>query len=106
LSDPEQQKQLLLRQVDLVVCFDVFGHLLNAEVDSMLSCIFDHLDASFLLVSNRRDAHSMDYLRREKTRNEGIDLERHRLFAGRHPNRMKEIPALCLNDFFDLYKLK
>ena len=106
LSVPDQQKQLRLTQTDLVVCLDVFGHLLNPEVDSLLGFIIDDLDARLFLVTNRRDAHSMEYLCREKTRNEGIDLEQHRLFLQHHPNRLKQTPALGPNDFFDLYDLR
>jgi len=105
LSDPAEQRRLSLRQADLVVCLDVIGHLLNNEVNSLLRFIFYDIAAKFFLVSNRREAGSGDYLRREKTRLEGIDIEQHPLFIERHPKRVKQFPALYPNDVFDLYDL-
>jgi len=105
LSDPRQQQSLLLRNVDLVVCLDVLGHLLNKEVDSLMRFIFYDVQARFFLVTNRREEGSVDYLKREKTRFEGIDIEQHPLFLERHPRRLKQIPGLYPNDFFVLYEL-
>lgn len=104
-SNPNDQKQLNVRKVDLVTCLDVFGHLLNNEVDSLLRFILCDLETEFLLVTNRREAGSTDYLKREKTRFEGIDLEQHPLFLKRKPIRLKQVPGLFPNDFFELYSL-
>jgi hypothetical protein len=106
LTNQRDQSQLSMRQADLVVCLDVFGHLLNNEVSSLLRFILCDLDITYFLVTNRREAGSTDYLWREKTREEGIDLEVHPLFIERHPTRLKQIPALYPNDFFDLYELR
>lgn len=105
LSAPADQKKLALRTADMVVCLDVFGHLLNHEVASLLQFIFDDLAVKFLLVTNRREETSAEYLARPKTRSEGIDLEPHPLFRARHPKRVKQIAALHPNDYFDLYDL-
>ncbi len=105
LSDPEQQKMLPVREVDLVTCLDVFGHMLNQEVDSLLNFVLNDLDARLLLVTNRRDESSTDYLQREKTRHQGIDIEQHPLFLERQPKRVKQVPGHYPDDFFDLYDL-
>ena len=105
LSNAKHQKRLTVRVVDLIVCLDVFGHLLNSEVDSLLEFILYEITARFFLVTNRREPGSLDYLNHEKTRNEGIDLEQHPLFVKRQPNRLKQIPGLYPNDFFELYDL-
>lgn len=106
VTDPAQQPRLLLKEVDLVVCLDVFGHLLAREVDSLLSFILHGLKAKLLLVTNRREPGSTDYLRREKSRKEGIDLEQHPLFLTTQPSRLRQFPALYPMDFFDLYQLR
>ena len=105
LSNPEEQPKLNFRDPDLVVCFDVFGHLLNKEVDALLKFILQDLNAQHLLATNRREPGSADYLQREKSRTEGIDLEQHSLFSKCRPERLRQFPALYPNDFFDLYKL-
>lgn len=106
VTDPTQQRQLLVKEVDLVICLDVFGHLLTREVDSLVSFILHGLRAKLFLVTNRREAGSTDYLRREKSRCEGIDLEQHPLFLTTRPKRLRQFPALYPQDFFDLYQLK
>ncbi len=105
LSDPRQHELLAMRDADLIVCLDVFGHLLNSEVDSLLRLILHGLNGKLFLVTNRREPGSADYLRREKTRHEGIDLEQHPLFVKHGPRRVKQVPGLYPNDFFDLYDL-
>jgi hypothetical protein len=105
LSDPEEQRVLSLRDADLVTCLDVFGHLLNKEVDSLLNFIFYEIQAKLFLVTNRRDATSGNYLKHEKSRHEGIDLEIHPSFMKRRPLRVKQLAGLYPNDFFDLYDL-
>jgi hypothetical protein len=66
---------------DLVTALDVFGHMLNAEVDGLLHFILNESGTRLFLVTNRRDATSQDYLKREKTRHEGIDLTSHTRFS-------------------------
>jgi hypothetical protein len=105
LSDPAQQKSLALKKVDLVICFDVFGHLLNKEVDALLPFILNGLDAKYFLVTNRREITSREFLTREKTRLEGIDLEAHPSFVKRAPKRIKQVPGVYPKDSFDLYDL-
>ncbi|MGH9196957.1 MAG: class I SAM-dependent methyltransferase [Acidimicrobiia bacterium] len=105
LSDPEEQQRLTVRQADLVMCLDVFGHLLNKEVDSLLRFVLHDMTTRFFLVTNRREPGSDAYLRREKNRMEGIDLEHHPLFREHRPRRLKQTPALFPNDFFDLYEI-
>jgi hypothetical protein len=105
LSDPAEQRLLAVKNADLLTCFDVFGHLLNREVDSLLQFIFSGCAVKFILVTNRRDAESARYLVREKSRFEGIDLERHPLFIERRPQRLKRVPGLYPDDYFDLYRL-
>lgn len=106
IADRAQQPRLLLKEVDLLICLDVFGHLLTQEVDSLLSFILHGLKARLFLVTNRREAGSTDYLRREKSRREGIDLEQHPLFIKAQPKRLRQFPALYPQDFFDLYQLR
>jgi hypothetical protein len=105
LINPDQQKLLTVRKADLVLCLDVIGHLLNDEVDSLLRFILYDLDVRLFLVTNRREPGSTDYLRRDKTRSEGIDIEKHPLFVQRRPRRVKQHPSLYSNDLFDLYDL-
>jgi hypothetical protein len=105
LSNPDEQKQLKVKQVDLITCLDVFGHLLNHEIDSLLPFILDGVQAKMLLLTNRREPGSTDYLTRAKTRLEGIDLEQHPVFLRRNPKRLKQISGLYPNDFFELYDL-
>jgi len=90
---------------DLVTALDVFGHMLNAEVDGLLDFILNESGARFFLVTNRRDPTSRDYLKREKTRHEGIDLTGHPLFVRRAPRCVKQVAALYPGDSFDLYAL-
>jgi hypothetical protein len=105
LSNPAEQAQLSVTNADLLISFDVFGHLLNREVDSLLQFILSGCAVRYWLVTNRRDANSGGYLTREKSRVEGIDLELHPLFRKRTPVRVKQIPGLYPGDFFDLYKM-
>ncbi len=51
----------LRNSYDLVISLDVFGHLLNPELDKMVSFIFSQLKGKFLLVKNRRDATSSNF---------------------------------------------
>jgi 2-polyprenyl-3-methyl-5-hydroxy-6-metoxy-1,4-benzoquinol methylase len=90
---------------DLVTALDVFGHMRNAEVDGLLDFILNESGARLFLVTNRRDATSRDYLKREKTRHEGIDLTGHPLFVRRAPRCLKQVTALHPGDSFDLYAL-
>lgn len=106
VTDPNQQQSLLLKDADLVLCLDVFGHLLSREVDSLLTFILHGLKSRLFLVTNRREAGSADYLRREKSRSEGIDIEQHPLLLTTQPKRLHQFPALYPKDFFDLYQLK
>ena len=79
---------------DLVTALDVFGHMLNDEVDGMLDFILNESGARLFLVTNRRDATSRDYLSRPKSRHEGIDLTAHPLFVRRAPRCVRQVPAL------------
>ena len=106
LGDPDQQAELQLRGADLVACLDVIGHMLNAEVDALLELVLQRLTARLFLVTNRRDAQSAEFLVREKSRYEGIDIERHPLFETRRPERVMRLSALYPGDFYDLYTLK
>jgi hypothetical protein len=90
---------------DLLTALDVFGHMLNAEVDGLLDFVLNESGARFFLVTNRRDATSLDYLKREKTRHEGIDLTGHPAFVRRAPRCLRHVPALYPGDSFDLYGL-
>jgi Methyltransferase domain len=105
LSNPTEQAQLSVTNADLLISFDVFGHLLNREVDSVLQFIFSRCAVRYWLVTNRRDLRSGEYLTREKSRIEGIDLELHPLFRERKPVRVKQTQGLYPGDFFDLYKM-
>src|SRR5690606_15628174 len=105
LSNRSEQPKIAMSRPDLVICFDVFGHLLNREVDALLDFIVNGLQAKHFLVTNRRVAGSADYLRREKTRLEGIDLEVHPLFKRRSPRRVRQSPGVYPGDSFDLYVL-
>lgn len=104
LSDPSDQASLELSQVDLVVCLDVFGHLLNSEVDSLLAFLIEELCPTYVLVTNRRDGDAQDYLSNAKTRHQGIDLEVHPQMIAAEPERLWSIPALYEGDSFDLYR--
>jgi hypothetical protein len=105
LSDPVEQRLLSVKNAGMLVCLDVFGHLLNREVDSLLQFILTDCTVRYFLVTNRRDSASVGYLKHDKTRFEGIDLEQHPLLVARKPERVKQIPGLYPNDFFDLYRM-
>jgi len=92
------------RHWDLVVCVDVIGHLLNAEVSSLLRVLVHDLNFRYLLLTNRRDGQSLQYLTREKTRHEGIDVEKHPIFREGRFVRLAGIPALYPGDSFDFYE--
>jgi predicted TPR repeat methyltransferase len=102
---PERDRVAAAGPFDLVTALDVFGHLLNAEVDGLLEFILEESGARWFLVTNRRDAASRDYLKRPKTRHEGIDLTAHPLFVRRAPRCVRQVPALYPGDSFDLYAL-
>jgi predicted TPR repeat methyltransferase len=106
LSNPRDQQRLKPRDFDLVTTLDVFGHLLNEEVDSLLRFILDDLDVTYWLVTNRRDGESADYLTRPKSRHEGIDLEAHPRMQERGLRRVWQTPAAFPGDYFDLYELR
>jgi hypothetical protein len=107
LTQPGRDAALDLRLTaepwDLVMVLDVFGHLINAEVDAMLDCLFNRCRARYLLVTNRRGAGA--YLTREKSRLEGIDVSLHPHFIQRRPATVRSFPALFPGDFFDVYDL-
>jgi cyclopropane fatty-acyl-phospholipid synthase-like methyltransferase len=105
LCDLNDQTKLSIKKADLIVCIDVFGHLLNNEVDSLLEFILNNFEGKFLLLTNRREKGSEDYLKREKTRHEGIDLEKHPLFIKHKLTLLHREPGLYPNDFFDFYQL-
>ncbi len=102
----EEQKLISLTKVDLVLCLDVFGHLLNKEVGLLLELILNNINAKYLLVVNRRGSGSTDYTKQEKSRLEGIDIEEHPLFRVYSSSRLQQVPSLYPNDFYDLYNLK
>lgn len=102
---PERGRVAAAGPFDLVSALDVFGHMLNAEVDGLLDFILNESAARLFLVTNRRDATSRDYLQRQKTRHEGIDLTAHPLFVRRAPRCLRQVPALYPADSFDLYAL-
>jgi len=106
LSNAADQRQLQLRKVDLVVCLDVIGHMLNREVDALLRFILGKLEARYFLVADRRDERSTEYLVREKSRYEGIDIEFHPVFEQHAPRRVLQQAALLPGDVYDLYELR
>ncbi len=80
--------------------------MLNREVDSLLRFILGKREARYLLVVNRRDAQSSEYLVREKSRYEGIDIECHPVFEQHAPRRVLQLAALLRDDVYDMYELK
>jgi cyclopropane fatty-acyl-phospholipid synthase-like methyltransferase len=103
---PDRGRVAAAGPFDLVSALDVFGHLLNPEVDGLLEFIFTESGARLFLVTNRRDATSREYLQRAKTRHEGIDLTAHPLFVRHAPRCVRQVPALYPGDSFDLYALR
>lgn len=101
----ERSRVVAAGPFDLVTALDVFGHMLNAEVDGLLDFILNESGARLFLVTNRRDGTSRNYLQRPKTRHEGIDLTAHPLFVQRAPRCVRQVPALYPGDSFDLYEL-
>lgn len=106
LSRRADQKKLEPKRADLVSCLDVIGHMRNAEVESLLRFMLRDLDARYLLVANRRDELSAEYLVREKSRYEGIDIEHHPVFLRRAPRRVLQLRALYPGDWYDVYDLQ
>jgi len=103
LSDIAEQARLAEKSFDLAICFDVIGHLLNDEVDRLLSFVIEELDIRYFLVTNRHDAQSERYLVRPKTRHEGINIQKHPLFARLHAMPVFTQEARYPGDFFELY---
>lgn len=106
LATAKGQRQLKFTNPDMVATLDVFGHLLNPEVDALLSFILNDLDARYWLLTNRRDEHSADYLTHPKSRHEGIDLAAHPLMLARNPRRLWQVGASFPDDYFELYELQ
>jgi hypothetical protein len=100
----EGREETARSQWDLTLCVDVFGHLTNREVSTLLSYLVDEIKTRYLLVTNRRDLDSCRYLAREKSRHEGIDIEVHSTFIRGDFEKVIQIPALYPNDWFDLYR--
>jgi hypothetical protein len=103
LTVPGAAARLPRNNWDLITCVDVFGHLVNDEVSRLLGFLTQSAGARYLLVTNRRDADSSAYLSREKSRDEGIDIEFHPIFQQSAFRRTAEMAALYPGDFFDLY---
>ena len=91
---------------DLVVCFDVIGHLLNPEVDRLLDFVISRSGAKLFLVTNRRDENSELYLSRPKTRHEGINVQKHPIFVERDLAPIWKKNAEYPGDVFELYPLR
>lgn len=106
LTNPTTHAGLRDTDAELIMCLDVFGHLVNAEVSVLLDFIFTTSRTRFFLVTNRRDDKSLQYLTREKSRHEGIDLERHPIFLRHVPTKLSSRKAEFPNDWFDLYQLR
>lgn len=98
------QARLSARNADLIICLDVFGHLLNKEVDSLLRFILCDLDSQYILLTNRREEGSADYLKRRKSRLEGIDLEYHPCFVEAKLDLVTRSEGKFPNDFYDCYR--
>jgi hypothetical protein len=106
-GNPEDFKSIaVLGPWDLIMALDIFGHLLNREVDTMLDFVLNHSGARYFMVTNSRDDNSRDYLIRPKSRHQTIDLEAHPLFIKKQPKRVKELATLELAEFFDVYALR
>ena len=105
LTSPDVQKMLDSMLYDLVVCLDLLGHLLNSEVDHVIDFVIHRITAKYLLITNRRDENSELYVMRPKTRHEGINIQKHKVFQeyGLAPiwGEKAEFPG----DFFEFYKL-
>lgn len=102
LTEGSDQQKLRDRKWDLIVCLDVFGHLLNDEVTSLVKFLMHEVQGQYLVLTNRRDDLSRNYLSEEKSRHHGIDLEVHPDFS---MTRIEQRPALYPDDWFDLYRL-
>lgn len=105
ITAAQEQKKLRDQPYDLVVCFDAFGNLLNDEIDRFLSFLFQEIDARYLLITNRRDGQSELYLHRPKTREEGINVQAHRIFQDYRLIPVWQRKALFPGDYFELYKM-
>jgi 2-polyprenyl-3-methyl-5-hydroxy-6-metoxy-1,4-benzoquinol methylase len=94
-----------IQSYDLVICFDVIGHLLNPEVDRLLEFVLHPGRGKYLLLTNRRDEASERYLTRPKTRHEGINVQKHPLFLKLGLEPIWQTKAQYPGDFFELYAL-
>jgi len=106
-ANPEDFKSIsALGPWDLIMALDIFGHLLNREMDAMLDFVLKYSGARYFMVTNSRDDHSRDFLMRPKSRHQTVDLEAHPLFIKRQPKRIKEVATLEPAEFFDVYALR
>ena len=105
ITSEQEQTELDLQPFDLVVCIDVFGHLLNEELDRVLTFLLTEVEAKYLLVTNRRDARSELYLRRPKSRREGVNVQAHRVFQQRRLAPVWQREAEYPGDLFELYEI-
>ncbi|GEM_PF-3428348 len=105
LSAKRDQDKLAIRSCDLIICFDVLGHMLNEEIERFLHFIFYDLDARYILLTNRRDEGSELYLQRPKSRHEGINIQEHPIFKKHELAPVWKEKAEYPGDFFELYEL-
>lgn len=105
LSKKDDQSRLQLQSCDLILCFDVIGHMLNDEIDRFLEYVFYHLNGRYLLLTNRIDEKSERYLQRPKSRLEGINIQKHPLFLKHQLKPVWKKKAAYPGDFFELYDL-
>ncbi len=105
MGDRRHHARLPSRRFDLVVCFDLFGHLLNEEIETLLEFLLEKSVIGYLLVTNRRDEHSRDYLGGEKTREQGVDIEAHPVFRRLNPNKIFSQETFYQGDSLEMYAL-
>lgn len=105
LSQASAQANLKQQTYDLVICFDVIGHMLNEEVDNFLDFVVHKLKTKYFLVTNRRDEKSELYLQRPKSRREGINIQKHPIFVENRLIPIWQQEAQYPGDYFELYSL-
>jgi SAM-dependent methyltransferase len=90
---------------DLVICFDIIGHLTNFELDKLFDFIIDTINVKKLIVTNKRDSYTSNILT-EKTRNDGIDISIYPKIKDNFTEIFNEKNVIYDSAYYTLYEKK
>jgi len=87
-------------KTDLVILFDIFGHLLHNEVIDLINYVHSKIDFKYIIVTNRINNKTKHY-NVNKSRYEGINVD---VYKEWKKELIFKTKALFLDDYFCLYK--